>query len=106
MASDQQVRPQPAARRKHGPDRSRRRHPRRPTPEGPRRAPPGTEAERVKPFIVSPLAADDLNLIWLYLAEEASEEFADRTLEKLIHSFAELDRKSTRLNSSHRCISY
>ena len=44
----------------------------------------------MKPFIVSPLAADDLNLIWLYLAEEASEEFADRTLEKLIHSFAEL----------------
>jgi plasmid stabilization system protein ParE len=44
----------------------------------------------VKPFIVSPLAADDLNLIWLYLAEEASEEFADRTLVKLADGFAEL----------------
>jgi plasmid stabilization system protein ParE len=44
----------------------------------------------VKPFIVSPLAADDLNGIWLYLAEEAGEEFADRTLEKLVQSFAEL----------------
>jgi plasmid stabilization system protein ParE len=44
----------------------------------------------VKPFVVSPFAADDLNLIWLYLAEEASEEFADRTLVKLADSFAEL----------------
>jgi plasmid stabilization system protein ParE len=44
----------------------------------------------VKPFIVSPLAADDLHAIWLYLAEEASEEFADHTIEKLARTFAEL----------------
>jgi plasmid stabilization system protein ParE len=44
----------------------------------------------VKPFLVSPLAADDLNRIWLYLSEEASEEFADRTLASLVDSFAEL----------------
>jgi plasmid stabilization system protein ParE len=36
----------------------------------------------VKPFVVSPNAADDLEDIWLYLAEEASEELADRTLER------------------------
>jgi len=44
----------------------------------------------VKPFVVSPHAADDLNGIWLYLAEEASEEIADRSLLKLAESFAEL----------------
>jgi antitoxin ParD1/3/4/toxin ParE1/3/4 len=44
----------------------------------------------VKPFIVSPHAADDLNGIWLYLAEEASEEIADRALLKLTSSFADL----------------
>jgi plasmid stabilization system protein ParE len=44
----------------------------------------------VKPFIVSPRAADDLNSIWLYLAKEASEEFADRTLLKLTGRFADL----------------
>ena len=44
----------------------------------------------MKPYLVSPLAADDLNGIWHYLAEEASEEFADRTLEKLVHTFSEL----------------
>ena len=44
----------------------------------------------MKPFVVSPNAADDLNNIWLYLATEASEEVADRTLVKLAESFAEL----------------
>jgi len=44
----------------------------------------------LKPFVVSPLAADDLNEIWAYLAEQASEEFADRTLEKLAGTFAAL----------------
>jgi plasmid stabilization system protein ParE len=44
----------------------------------------------VKPFVVSPNAADDLNNIWLYLATEASEEVADRTLVMLADSFAEL----------------
>ncbi len=44
----------------------------------------------MKPFVVSPNAADDLNSIWLYLATEASEEVADRTLQRLVHSFADL----------------
>jgi plasmid stabilization system protein ParE len=44
----------------------------------------------VKPYIVSPHAADDLNGIWLYLSEEASEEIADRILTKLVDSFSEL----------------
>jgi plasmid stabilization system protein ParE len=33
----------------------------------------------VKPFVVSPNAADDLNDTWRYLAEEASPDVADRT---------------------------
>jgi plasmid stabilization system protein ParE len=44
----------------------------------------------VKPFVVSPNAADDLNSIWLYLATEASDEVADRTLQRLVRSFADL----------------
>jgi plasmid stabilization system protein ParE len=44
----------------------------------------------VKPFVVSPHAADDLNGIWLYLAEEAGEEIADRSLLRLAESFARL----------------
>jgi plasmid stabilization system protein ParE len=42
----------------------------------------------VKPFVVSPNAADDLNSIWLYLATEASEEVAHQTLQRLVRSFA------------------
>jgi plasmid stabilization system protein ParE len=44
----------------------------------------------VKPFVVSPNAADDLNSIWLYLATEASHEVADQTLQRLVRSFADL----------------
>jgi plasmid stabilization system protein ParE len=44
----------------------------------------------VKPFVVSPNAADDLEDIWLYLAEQTSVEIADRTLERIVRSFAEL----------------
>ena len=44
----------------------------------------------MKPFVVSPNAADDLNSIWLYLATEASDEVADRTLQRLVRSFADL----------------
>jgi toxin ParE1/3/4 len=44
----------------------------------------------VKPFVVSPHAADDLNDIWAYLAEEASEDVADRALRKLVRTFADL----------------
>jgi len=44
----------------------------------------------VKPFVVSPHAADDLNGIWSYLATEAGEEIADLTLQKLARSFADL----------------
>ena len=44
----------------------------------------------MKPFVVSPNAADDLNDIWRYLAEEANPEVADRTLQRLVRSFAEL----------------
>ena len=41
-------------------------------------------------FIVSPHAADDLNDIWLYLAEEATEDIADRSLRRLVRAFANL----------------
>ncbi len=44
----------------------------------------------MKSFVVSPNAADDLNSIWLYLAENASEEIADQTLQRLARSFADL----------------
>lgn len=44
----------------------------------------------MKPFVVSPHAADDLNGIWLYLAEEAGEEIADRSLLRLAESFVRL----------------
>lgn len=44
----------------------------------------------MNPFIVSPHAADDLNDIWLYLAEEASEDVADATLRRLVRAFANL----------------
>jgi plasmid stabilization system protein ParE len=44
----------------------------------------------VKPFVVSPNAADDLEDIWLYLAEQASAAIADRTLESIVRCFAEL----------------
>ena len=44
----------------------------------------------MSPFVVSPNAADDLGDIWLYLAEKASEEIAERTIEKLVRGFAEL----------------
>jgi len=44
----------------------------------------------VNPFVVSPNAADDLEDIWLYLAEKASEEVAERTIEKIVQGFAKL----------------
>jgi len=44
----------------------------------------------VNHFIVSPHAADDMDGIWLYLAEEASEEVADGALRRLARSFREL----------------
>jgi plasmid stabilization system protein ParE len=44
----------------------------------------------VKPFVVSPTAADDLEDIWAYLAEKASEEIAARTIERLVQEFAKL----------------
>ena len=42
----------------------------------------------MKPFVVSPQAADDLGEIWEYLAREATEEIAGRILRKLVGSFA------------------
>lgn len=44
----------------------------------------------MKPFIVSPHAADDLNEIWSYLVSEAGDELADRTLAQLASAFAAL----------------
>jgi plasmid stabilization system protein ParE len=44
----------------------------------------------VNPYIVSPHAADDLNGIWEYLAIEAGEELADRTLAQLASAFSAL----------------
>jgi plasmid stabilization system protein ParE len=44
----------------------------------------------LKPFVVSPNAADDLEDIWSYLAEKASEEIAKRMIEKIVQSFAKL----------------
>jgi len=44
----------------------------------------------VKPFAVSPNAADDLEDIWVYLAEKASERIAERTIEKIVQGFAKL----------------
>ncbi len=44
----------------------------------------------MKPFVVSPNAADDLEDMWLYLAEKAGEEIAERTIEKIVQGFAKL----------------
>ena len=44
----------------------------------------------MKPFVVSPQAADDLGEIWEYFAREATEEIADRIVRKLVSSFAGL----------------
>lgn len=41
-------------------------------------------------FVVSPFAAEDLNQIWSYLANEADQSRADATLQRLAEQFAAL----------------
>jgi plasmid stabilization system protein ParE len=44
----------------------------------------------MKPYVVSPDAADELTSIWLYLEHEYGEEFADKTMRRLVRAFADL----------------
>ena len=44
----------------------------------------------MRPFVVSPSAAEDLHTIWTYLALEASPSLADATLVGLARHFAGL----------------
>ena len=46
----------------------------------------------MKSYVVSPEAADELTDIWIYVEQEFGEDFADKTMRRLVRTFSELSQ--------------